>query len=382
MERYINKKSFYWLLATVFVVLVLGLLILYKIRSGPNQLIDRIRVKSSVKQKPVTVDVIEDKAIVFEEPVLQVAPEPNEPVKIELVKEPEPVKKPLTPRQRSLADLKRKGYPEKPKARQYVYEQTAEQSIPDVVEDMGNLFVTHLCRNTEGKSSAGSMENLAGSIMPNVKVLRLIEHGRDNPEEVAVLLEEAIDESLAIYEEIGYLREEERKRITFGEATPPVVIHRGGAYEETKSYSDPMYELQRLNYVINSSFYVLANIDGIQCPQLLADWIQTEKPRDYQCASMEAWFVDNYFNYTVDDSDYAYVHAEITGDYSLSGQIRKVSAWDENWDIDHHMLTMKNVDVSGLETIEVFDIPTSIPLANRELHQITGNFLNYCEENN
>jgi len=144
---------------------------------------------------------------------------------------------------------------------------------------------------------------------------------------------------------------------------------------------NPLSEMNRVHYVVYSSFYVLANIDRLKAPQLLADWIQKKKPRRINCPDMDAWLIDCYFNLSnTDDSVFAGKHRELTKDEQLSGAHRKMSRWNALWDIHHFLLAARNVDVSDIQTIKVLDIPQRLPVEDLVVEQIISNFLEYATQ--
>lgn len=276
------------------------------------------------------------------------------------------------------SDLTNKGLPLMPHFRRKVYEQTTKQTIPEVVADLGNILVTMWCDTNLNMTAPGfEIMKWRNEIMPNMKVLRLIEEGRKNPDYIADLVETAISECMKDYNDIHM-----KFDIEWAKQESHTLRENDPYYEEHKRYDNPMHEAQRVNFIINASFYILINIDRFDNPKLLSEWIETKKIADFDSLEMEIWLIDTYFRMADDeDSRYYENHKLLTKDMKIPDPTQKtMSAWDAPWDIHDFMLAAASVDVSDIETIDVLEIPPKIGLTDIiPVYRTFDNFHEYCE---
>ena len=177
------------------------------------------------------------------------------------------------------ADLTAKGFPRMSNPRKFCYTQTAAQSTAEVVADLGNHPVMELCYLMQGGGNISMPNQILHchcKVMPNIKVIRLIEEGRNDPATVSSLLEDAIRQCLTDYDKDlqGWNEARARGEGFFG----------GGDndeyYNKHRKYECPQMEFRRINHVANMSLYILANIGQLDA-DLLAEWIQKKKPPLY-----------------------------------------------------------------------------------------------------
>ena len=204
----------------------------------------------------------------------------------------------------------------------------------------------------------------------NLKVLRLIEEGRENPAEVALLLRQAIRNALSAYDDL----KEAMKRPLPDSAVSGV---RGNDpyYAKHRRYRSHSFERDRIHFVLNASSYILANIGELDGVELLRAWIIYDKS-PYRCRALEVWLIDCWCNSENGRmSTYAAKHRELTGGKTLSGEHKRMARWNAPWELRNRFLLAANVDTSSLPTIEVLDIPHSLTISNERQKQIIDEFL-------
>jgi hypothetical protein len=261
----------------------------------------------------------------------------------------------------TMGELLKKGFPSISTPRNHVYEQTARQSLPEVVADLGNPTTMEMCR----VNVYGGMRNNIGHwwdrLSRNVKIMRLIEEGRKRPEIVAPLVKKGIREALDSYDTVKKAALIEQEKYFKGLRPSATISSNDAYYNKNFKYKDPLFEQIRLPDVIYASFYILANLNQIDSPQLLAEWIQKEKFLRTDCKRLNVFLVDCYFKQPqVTGTSAAKQYTEITQGYKLSGDKVKQSSWKAAWDIHDFLLAARKVDVSDLPTIEVLEIPRDL----------------------
>ncbi len=285
---------------------------------------------------------------------------------------------PMPSQQSTVADLVNKGFPIISNARKLVYTQTAAQSIPEVVADLGNIPMILIgAWPMDQKAPPNEIARYWQQITPSVKVLRLIEEGRKNPDMVSSLLRDAFEECLTDHDEVqqrclqSWL---EGREIGGTGVDDPY-------YREHRKYEEPCLELPRLHYVIYSSLYILFNIDRAD-PKLLVEWLLTERDERYHCIDMDVWLVDCYFRRSGEGSEAATKHADLTQGADISGRKVIESRWDAIWDIHDPLLKAQGVDLRDIETIEVLEIPPELPstISREAKEEIIQSFLEHAEE--
>ncbi|UCG47338.1 MAG: hypothetical protein JSU94_17825 [Phycisphaerales bacterium] len=275
-------------------------------------------------------------------------------------------------------ELATKGLPLMPAARRLACRQTARQSIPQVAADLGNVLVSDLCSVCAEMWAPPSELARYYRQMLNVKVLRLIEQGREDRDTVSALLHENIAKSMADFEPTRKAFVEARRQGRL----PEGVKWDDPYYKEHGRYEHPAVELDRLKDVIYMSFYILANIDELKQIDLLAQWIRMEREYEDYCLDMDVWLIDSYFiNYGV-GADAAERHAELTGRNIVSGRIVDQSRWNAAWDIHDPLLSSNGIDTTTIQTVEVFEIPPEFPdsLDEETKKRIIRNFLDFAAQ--
>jgi hypothetical protein len=271
-------------------------------------------------------------------------------------------------------DLRAKGFPPMEVHRRDAYTQTASQTTAEVAQDLGNRMVSFYC--SEWIEITKGFDDLAyyfKQISCNIKVLRLIEEGRKDPQTVSALLARTIKDCLTGFDEARKAHWEAWKRndVRGTSSDDPY-------YAKHRRYESPILEYWRRLDAINMCFYIMANLDRID-PQLLAGWIQTTKGLDRRCRcdDMNLWLVDRYFHQPGVTGDAAKQHRELAGDIQISGKRVRQSRWNAPWDIHDPLLAMAGANPKDIQTIEVLEIPCSPPpeLDSKTKQQMLANFL-------
>jgi hypothetical protein len=278
-----------------------------------------------------------------------------------------------------MEDLVAKGFPLMPNPRRLAVEDTAVQSIADVAQDLANSCITMLCWGHSGAAPTAMGPGLRHMLVTNVKVLRLIEEGRERPGVVEPLLRQGISDCLASYEESRAIEHEERAR-RGGVAPMPIVWAEERAYfERYKRYCSPFLEFKREHEYMLMAFYVLANLQELGPPGLIRDWLQLAKTTG--CEDMEIWLVDCYFGQpSLAGEGHAKVHFSLLDGTPVSGAKVKQSKWDAPWDVHDGLLVARQVDTSDIPTIEVLDVPAELSLGEETGARVLANFLDHCHE--
>lgn len=281
----------------------------------------------------------------------------------------------------TVEDLKRKGFPVMSNPRKLVYTQTAAQSIPEVVADLGNVVTRNLCHRNTDMGAGGSEILLYRLIIPgNIKVLRLVEEGRKDPDTVTRLLSDAMRDCVSDHDKVLQVWEVEFPKWARGERAGPFTGEGDEHYNQHRRYEDSILEYPRIHNVFYSASYILANIGRVNT-QLLAEWIQKEKPWRYRCVDMDIWLIDRYFaQLSSEDSIHAGKHAVLKQGTDISGSRVSMSKWNAIWDIHEPLLAARRVNLSDIQTIEVLEIPMQLPIKDEQLKQrMIENFLDHCK---
>jgi hypothetical protein len=287
----------------------------------------------------------------------------------------------LMPRRTDEDQLVRASRP-KPPDYDLPYRLTAPQSIPEVVEDLGNMRVILYCRHiNSNKSPFGSLVYWSQTATPNIKVRRLIEEGRKAPDAVAALLQDSVRSCLASFDSSRKAYDQERSSDAAGQRPLPVPGSEDAYYYEHGKYENPVGEFRRLSTVAYSDFYILANIGRLGPPQLLAEWIGKERPRAYESGDFDVWLIDCYFKQAAsqpasDESESIARHAALVADTKISGPFVKEPRWNVQGDPYGPSEGRSSPD----ETIDVLEIPYRIPLDDGVKKQIIENFREYAKE--
>ena len=276
------------------------------------------------------------------------------------------------------ADLARKGLPAISNPRRAELEETASQSIEEVIADLGNLMTIaynstysghHALRNYDLGSYRG--------ISSFMKVLRVIEEGRADPQRVSALLRTELDLTIRLFREAGIAAHNARAAKALG--GPPLDVH-SDFYNTHRREEDGEKELGRLTYFGYCTLYVLADIDQLRPAELLARWVDRDRQSLVMLpGDMDIWLIDQYFKQSgVAGAAAAARHADLTADLALDGGRVARSRWNAPWSIHDNMVVARGVDVSDIPTIEVLDIPNKrLGLDEGHRMQIMYNFLEH-----
>lgn len=251
--------------------------------------------------------------------------------------------------QSTIQDLMDKGFPLMENPRKAAYTQTAQQTTAEVVSDLGNEMTIGYCSlHINIDALPTDIARYYRAISAHIKVMRLIEEGRQNPAMVSQLLQDAIRDCTSGYNEVWQARNVEWIKWTTGQWAPSGTGDDDEYYNTYRKYKDAILEFERLHNVIYSSFYILANV-GRDDPKLLGEWIQKDKHPQYLCTDMDVFLVDCYFNQVRDSSEAAKKHAALTDGFNISGERVRQSAWNALWDVHHPLLAAKKVNLSDMK---------------------------------
>jgi hypothetical protein len=279
-------------------------------------------------------------------------------------------------------ELLSKGFPLMSNPRRTVYEQTAGQTTEEVAADLGNAMAIAYCAiDINAEAGGNQILRYSRNLSRYMKVLRLIEEGRDKPSVVSPILETIIAESMTEYQGVREEWDIEWPMFTRNERPSPVISDGDKYYYEYKRYKDPIVEFERLHDAVYSSFYILANIGTLDA-NTLAKWIEVDKPWQYSCLDMDVWLVDAYFRQGRVSPDAAASYRALTAQTQIGGQTVKQSSWNALWDIHHPLLTAQKVNLAEMPTIEVLQIPQELPtIISQELkEQIIQEFLEHARK--
>jgi len=304
----------------------------------------------------------------------------------------------------TVADLARKGYPSMPTPRREALTRTAKLSTEEAVKDIGFPFRGPVIGLI---FEPGSLNAWAVYLPENDVTIRLIEEGREDPDKISKLVEEMIDESLDLYPGNfpGYLESSLKLARDELDRDARSLSENDAYYNEHFRYDRPLFEHQRLEYVMPAGFYLLHNIARLTNAEQIRRWIQLERQPGKECKELEVFFIDCFF---VDIGSAAGgVHGErhrTLTDGGIPVDWWVVSRWNQPWSVNDPMLGMKDVDTSGLETIDIVEIPTRLlsyseeearsiailkskgldfdlaqSFSEEELDAIIQNFMDYCD---
>jgi hypothetical protein len=280
----------------------------------------------------------------------------------------------------TVGDLLDKGFPVMSNARKACYGQTVAQTTAEVVDDLGNVMIMMYCSLGRGGGSMAMPSEILHyhtRIMPNMKVIRLIEEGRKDPVTVSGLLSSAVKKCLTEYDKDHQAWDDSRARGENASGTGDNDAY----YNKYRKYECPQMEFRRIHDVAYMSLYILADIGGLDA-DLLAEWIRKEKPELYDCTDMDLWLVDAYFNQGSVPSDAAQKHAALRNALNIAGKKTVQSKWNAIWDIHDQLFKAANIHPDDIETIETLVIPPELPpaLDQNAKSQIFENFFEYAKE--
>lgn len=247
------------------------------------------------------------------------------------------------------------------------------QTTSELIKDMGNSFIYQYSRidDTLGVGLDGYT-----SLSHSPLVIRLIQEGRSNPDQVTKLLEDEISAILNEYESVrlGADVEEENMRLRL---KPPVVVSSIDPYYQAHHrYENPFNEINRMNLSLNTAFFVLANIDGLNNMELFEEWHKQQKTSGAGGRDMEAWFIDQLISQSdlPSSNEYVQKHLQLVHGKSWHDNKVNVSEWNAPWDVHHPLLAETRVNTKDIPTITVLTIPSSLDMDDDKIEAIGENF--------
>jgi len=271
----------------------------------------------------------------------------------------------------TMEQIQMKGMPITPPLRRKAYLQTADQTTQEVVRDLGNFFTIANSNHFMTGTFLANIRRWHEIILPNIKVARLIQEGREKPEVIGDLLRAEIRTTLEDFDRVREEREVYIQRIRRGEVRPPDLAENDSYYNEHRRYSDLYFEYDRCHDLIYMSLCILANIGQLD-ESTLAAWIRTKKAVRCDCPAMDVWLI-RFLQKSAPKSTYSPEVSQILEKVPF-GKCR-ISTWTAAWSVNDPMLMMAEIDVSDLPTLEVAEIPIHIAISNEEANAVLAEFL-------
>jgi hypothetical protein len=274
----------------------------------------------------------------------------------------------------TIADMTKKGLPIPSSPRKSMIEQTAKQDVPDLVKDLGNPFTIAFSMFAVG-GGMGSYQNLRtwDRLTYSVKSLRLVEEAKKDPATVRPLVIAELRRSLASLDEMYSNAKFNMLKLASGmevkhqsEDDPYYLKHR--AYEE------PIAEMTRRLDSIHACFYVLANIGALhEANKELKAFIQADLGT-FKCDDLNVWFVELYYAEISSPNAAGYeTHRKIISKPMARNLVNR-SRWNSVIDIHDTLAGAAKVNMAGVETIEVLEIPKQINLTEKQKIAVLDNF--------
>lgn len=278
--------------------------------------------------------------------------------------------------------LTSKGFPLMSGPRREVVEATASLTIEETVMDLGDLYTLGLSNiYRDGEYGVDNIRRWQG-MTRHVKLLRVIEEGRRDPERISTLLTAEIARSLDSLEQV-----EDDAIFEMGAAAlgkPGAVLTKNDEfYRREHRYEYAVFERSRRYESAYAAFYALANMRTLRCPSLLAKWIEVRRPRTMNARDMHVWLIHQYFQQGgAEYQPEASKHKALAVDPGLSSGTTRRTRWNGSWDVGNPLLKARRVNVSGIPTISVLRIPRSLKLDGKTKDAIIANFLAHARRLN
>jgi len=257
-------------------------------------------------------------------------------------------------------DLVRKGFPIISNPRSEAFGQVANKSLPDLAAGMGDIAHRELTR--QGDVLAG-MGQWAATMPNSLYVLRLIEEGRREPDQVAKILSRQIDVELDQLD--AFLKQYSRDDIAkSGRGSADTHPAEEAYHEKYHRYQKRSLELSRMVRVITYAFYVAININKDDNPEQLRRWIAVDRREGWGSFDMDIWLVDRYVQHgSLRDTRVAARWRERLADRVVStDQMIKKSVWNALWSIDDPLVLAKHIDTGDVRVIDVAQVPVALPV--------------------
>ena len=246
-----------------------------------------------------------------------------------------------------------------------LYRETAAQRLEELVADLGQFFAkADSCqRNTH--HAANDLKGWARTIPCNIKVRRLVDEGQRDPDRVATLLKQQIAAARADYPATRDAWMAYMARYRRGEVPSPSIAADDATYRRKGRYGDPIFELDRVHYVIHAALYVLGELGRLDA-HTLHDWVAQDRPDELRCRELEVWLVHVMLASLPPGTASAVPGlAETAASMNVRVTRRRFPRWDVDADI---------ASVAVQAPLEMLDIPRELnvdsALADRLLQQL------------
>jgi hypothetical protein len=265
--------------------------------------------------------------------------------------------------------------------------ETARQSIEEVADDIGNYWTTCGLIAWMANGPANGTGDLAYTFARDVKVKRLIEAGRQDPERVGKLLVRKIESVIPHYHNARWLADmpfKERLALPGGWRS-------ASTYKPVQKNSDSAeLRLDEIEFAVFNSLHVLANLQYRPGMDALAKVISMKAPRACRYPAFLVHVADSFLSrYPQDTLSTAAracmgTHRLLLKGAQPGGWRVQVSRWDSPGDIADPMLGILGLDDTPLRKpellmeVEIIPVDIDARLKDVDLEAVLANFVKFC----
>lgn len=278
--------------------------------------------------------------------------------------------------------LKDVGAPLMSNPQRYVVQQTAKQTIKEVVLDLGNFWASWGFAGGKGINDR-MVFRVRHPLLRNVKIKRLVEAGRREPERIGGLLSKKVAEVIRHYPNAVDVS----KRFLKGEwKDDPEGWKRASTYSfilGRPNSDSPHTRRWEIEFATINALYVLAHLDYEPTIDTVVQVARMKKPRACRYTGFLVWCADRSLRQFPREelsepalSALAEYRRLLKG-VDLSARTVEVSRWNALWDIRDPMMAMSGADISSFPTFPMLELPTVIDKAftKQEMEDILSAFL-------
>ena len=152
-----------------------------------------------------------------------------------------------------------------------------------------------------------------------------------------------------------------------GDAPPPSISADDASYRRTRHYGDPLFELDRVHYVVHAALYVLGELGRLDA-RTLGAWVAQDRPPELRSRELEVWLAHVMLaSLPPGAAGAARELTETASRMSVRVARRPVSRWDVDADV---------APAAPKQPLEVLDIPMALNVdgaqADRLLQQLVA----------
>jgi len=297
----------------------------------------------------------------------------------------------LRPMEGLLERLSQSGAPYMSNPQRFMIEATAKQSTEEVVGDIGNYWTSGGL--TTHESFGSPCADLSYRLARDVKVKRLVEEGRRDPERVGKLLAKKVAALLPHHKNARWLASLPTEKLR---ALP-------GGWKTHSTYNlvlnDPKSDLPttrllEIEAAIGNALYVLAAIRYHPGIRPLQEVVSSRRPRPVRSEAFLVYLVDSFLAHWPADqlpdqaASLLAKHRTLIGKTQVSGWHMKASRWNSPWDRLDPMLMVGRVGTEPLNgpslTLEMEIVPPDLEArllqGMVQTEVVLDNFLTFCRE--